>query len=794
MFLRYLRNYPPYLVGIVSLTLGLGLTLTVATLVHALYYQPMLVEHANSIRVLWQPHRETPSHRQIWTAGDALAVRDALGESYYVSLVEFEPQKYRNSALAVVDGWPYRTLVASATPEWFELLGVTFARGSFAQTNASNEVVVSYEYWTRVLGRREDVIGQTLNLGEEAYTIVGVLARGFTARPGLRTIDVWLTAPWADAMSRERDRFAYTVFARPKGPLGTTLTAVLPQLAASLVQADPENKYRQLWAEPLRSYLLPEATKAKGLLVGAAAILLLATLFSVSALFSVPALDRSHETAVRKALGETRWFMIRRTLMEVSVLVAGGVLCAAFVSRYLIDYIVSYVKDAFGAIMLVPPPVTTIAATAFAAGTCVVLVATGYLVTLWRSTDLNDALRRADSRTTTSRFGFARALLLALVAAGVVSISVPAYMLSVTALALAEIPLGYDADGLVALQLRLDLPEFRNGAARQAYIRLLHDKLDSSFGGGRGAVSSSLPFFGSDWLYVASTPGGDPSTQGVFLRGRAVTPGYFDVVGTRIQKGRDFSIDDRYGGEQVVALSESAAGVFFPGAEALGRRLVVGAPDSAASLVIAIVEDAHFSDVTKPPEPAIYVPREQVSGELVTAYVRVAPAAVEMGVERLRAVVKELSPLLPVEWAGPVKKLVDREMTERRLLLSLLLTTALVTMIVAYASVYGVTAQVMRTLRKKAVIMELLGGNRHVVRLMCAQPVVLGVCAGLVLGVLPALVVGSVIRPLLFGIQVSDLHGWVVPMGCAAIAVLGAVGHAVGRAEQDSIAAILQRA
>jgi putative ABC transport system permease protein len=490
----------------------------------------------------------------------------------------------------------------------------------------------------------------------------------------------------------------------------------------------------------------------------------------VANLFLVRMIGREHDLAVRAALGGGRGTILRGVALEsVLLAVAGGVLGVLLGAALL-----------RGLLPLLPPDTPRLdavamdgrvllfaaAASLFAALIFSVLPALRLSGMRFHGTLRSGARSAGDGRTSRR--------LSRLVVAGEVALAVVLLLGSTlllrSLLELQAVDPGFRTTGVVAARV---LPAERmlpNAAARLSF----HDRVLADVATRPGieaaALTGQLPFDGELSLTAAAVEHvtTDPNELPVF-EFRAVTPGYFALMGMPLLTGRGFDERDRIGSEPVAIIDEAAAARFRPGESPLGKR--IGRPWLNEWLtVVGVVPTVRNNELAGETGIALYVPFAQQPRAAATLVVR-SGLPIGSVADAIRSAVHGADPNVPVGQVRSVDALVRESVSGPRAIALLLSAFAAIALVLGALGIYGVLAYSVQQRAREMGVRLALGSTTREVRMLVLRDGALLVAGGLALGVPLALALGRVMRGMLYGVSTTDPVSLIV-----APAVLAVVG------------------
>jgi putative ABC transport system permease protein len=615
----------PGLTAIATLTLALGIG--AATGIYAVYDA-----------VLLKPLPYDGPGRIV-----SISVRDARGGSFGLAggtleAVQALPAMEHAAALVGADktllgaGDPEVIRATLVTPAFFEILSVQPLLGRLldARDATANVVVLSHRLWLRRFGGDAALVGRAVRLDSTLYTVAGVLP------PAVRfpeEADAWLPYQLTAA---DRSRIGPGPFLA----VGQLRKGSGPRLASLRIPAAGEDG--TLAFEPLLEFLGGPYRQALGLLLSAVAVLLIVACLNVANLLLARGAARQRELEVCRALGASRWRMIRPVLLEAALLAfwatAVGLYLASAVSSILprIGEDLPRVED-----IAMDWRVFTFAAAASALSIAVAGLVPACLGT--RGQAFGPGHHGSATATRPNRVG--RLFLGAQVAASVI-MCVAAALVLMSLHRLTRVDLGFDAQHLTVTRLRLSTSTVREPAGQQLYVRVL-DQLRSQPDVESAAAISQVPLervlaravaVASDGVLLADGRGGPKM--------RIVTPGAFRTLGVPLVRGRDFTAADDAGAQRVAMVNETLAEKLWGTRHGLDHDVTVaGGPAEGPYRVVGIVADFRPT-VRRMPQPELYVAAAQNPRPL-TLMVR-SPLPPETVAARVRTIVASDAPEIPV--------------------------------------------------------------------------------------------------------------------------------------------------
>jgi putative ABC transport system permease protein len=776
---RGLRRTPGFTWTVVAiLALGIGANAVMFGVVDRLMFRPpdFLRDPATVHRLYLQTTERGTVNTSVWVQYERYRDFQANTKSFS----QFAALNER--LMAVGQGETLREIrVAGVTASYFEFFDAAPVAGRYFTANEDTPpggapvAVLAHSFWVSEYGR-QNVVGQTIALGNVSATIIGVAPPGFygldEAQPSQVFLPLTALGPAmggpATAGFSQGYRFLW----------GHVIVRRAPGVSLEQATADATQAYQQSWekqrqqappgAVPMRtreeaqpravvSALRTGGGPAPSLdartsiwVAGVAALLLIITVANVANLMLGRTLERHRDTAVRLALGVSRRRLIAHLLTESAVLAALGAIGAVCVT---------YVTGS--AVFALLTPTTGVTAGVLDARTLLltalisVLVAiTTGLVPAWLASKASvSPTVRAGSRQIGGGARLRTALVITQAALSLILIVGAALFIRSLA-AVRAMPLGYDANRIVMVdQVLRGAPMTPD--ALISLRRTLMDAARTHPSVEAVAWRSSTPLGTTMRLSFAVDGVASVDDLGMFV-GQEGTADYFAVMGTRILRGRPFTDDDRVGTPRVVVVSESTARVLWPGADALGQCMRFGRPPAECTTVVGIAEDIVANSLTESQRFQLYFPLEQTSpagGSGMFLRVR-GDAATDA--ETLRRTLQPLMPGTSYLAVRPMNTLLVRPQRSWRLGATMFGAFGALALLVAAIGLYGVISYGVAQRKREVGVRMALGATRGNIAWLVTRQGLLVAVAGVVIGAGVTLALSGQVQPLLFGQSATD--------------------------------------
>jgi putative ABC transport system permease protein len=789
---RMLLRQPGFsLVAVLTLALGIGASTAIFSVVNVVILNPFPYRDPLRLFLVRQNLPKIGVAEQVRASGPEFA--DCSKSQLFERVAAWEPVS-RN----LTGGQePERVSPAKVSPEFFSLLGIEPLLGRVMRPEeygpkGERVLVISYGLWQRRFGGDKDVLGKTVALDDEPYTIIGVMPQRFwfDARDG------WFPFPFnLGDLGRNSGR-VYGVLARVKAGVTAEqakaeLEVLARQTELAFAATNPEYVGRSIYLEPYRDFVYGSMRKTVLILLGAVGLLLLIACANIANLLLARAAARNSEMAIRVALGASRWRLLRQMLTESLLLAFGGGLTGLLIALWGIE-----------ALLRLAPPGSLPAGAEIGVNARVLLFAMGtslltsLIFGLWPALQISkpkrqESLKVGSQRTTTdpSHRRMQNMLIVAEVSLSLILLVMAGLMLQSFA-RLVNIETGIETENLLSMRLNRSPAKSEGGKQNAAFFQQLIDRISTVPGVKGVAATSHIPFdFTEDGIITVENKAlpGERRTQNVDTR--TVSPDYFRVLGVPLLQGEFFTAQDTgdpttaeglsaFSG--VVIINQSLARRFWPDETAVGKRLKPGRAESNNSpwfVIKGVVADSYQQSLDIPVKPEVYF----AMGQLAWRYRRLNLAIRTSGDPKLLigSIQKEIWSVdkdQAVYQVQTMEAMIGASIGTRRFAMLLLMLFAGLALVLATVGIYGVMSYlVTQRTHEIGVRMALGAGTRDVLKLVIMQgmwPALLGVIMGLggafaLTRFMEKLLFGvSATRSLLYGVSATD------PLTFAAIAML----------------------
>jgi predicted permease len=754
---RGIRKHPGFAcLAILTLALGIGVNTSLFTVVHGVLLSPLPYPEPDRLVSLFERGVTEDDQDNVVAGGQFEDWQHQATSFGQMALVGEDSANLSGDGGALPEAIGTRFCSYSL----FSILGVQPLYGRlFSEEDdregASGTVVFTYGLWKRRYGGDPATIGKTVLLDTKPYTVVGVLPAWFDY-PDTR-VQVWLPVyhemPAEDVHSRGNHRFYVTARLKP-GISIAQARAELDSIEQRIHQQNPAwTAGRHANVIPLTENLVRDVRTSLYVLMGAVVCVLLIACLNVANLFVARAATRRRETAVRAALGGSRWRLMQEHLTESLLLTFIGGALGAFLAYASIRWLVAMRADL--------PRANSIhldqAAFLF---TTAITVVSGMFAGLppfffGTSNELLVALKQNVRSLGGQNRTRLRTILLTAEVSLTVVLLIGAGLLLKSFTELRSVKMGCATADVLTMGLSLPEATYKEGIQKVRFLEELLRRVRATPGVSAAGFVTVVPGGGHFEDNTFSVEG-RPLDPGQFLDAtvRGADPDYFRVMNIPVLRGRYFTDADHKQGSNGMIISESMAKKFFADEDPLGKTLIVNWGGQPHFQIVGIVGDV-ISDLDRPPEPTMYVPLNFGRFGYGSLVVRSSGDVTALALP----IEKEIANLdrdLPVSDVLTMEQVIGKSASGARFDAVLVLLFAVLALILAAVGLYGLLSYLVTERTSEIGIRIALGAQRpEVLRTMLLdglRPTVVGLLLGLAGGVASA----QLIRSVLFGVRPLD--------------------------------------
>jgi putative ABC transport system permease protein len=681
------------------------------------------------------------------------------------------------------------------THDYFALFGAPVQLGrTFTQQedlpNGGHVVVLSNGFWKRKFGGNTQIVGTSISLGNDPYTIVGVLGPNFQTDP---VSDIWIPFQF-DPNSQNQGHFFFAAGRLKPGITLDQANAQLKLAAKEFRRRYPDTSPTDGFAvQPLRDFIVSDVRSSLFVLLGAVGFVLLIACANVANLLLVRATGRKREFAIRLALGARRAHIIRQLLTESILLsLTGGVL----------GLILGYV-GVRSLLALNPGNIPRIGETGAGVGidwrvlvfTLVVSLATGILFGLFPALgasrpDLNSTLKESSNRGGTGfRQGKTRSILVITEVSLALVLLIGSALLIRTFVALRAVDPGFNPHNVLTMYMSLTGDQYEKTAGVAQLARLGRERLNAIPGVEAAASTCCLPLeggFGLPFIVVGRPLGKEQQTGGAGWM--SASPQYFDVFRIPILNGRDFTDNDIASAPGVVLINQTMAKKYWPKDNPVGQQIIIGKGvgpqfEEPARQIIGVVGDIRDGGLNRDPRPLMIIPQAQVTDGMTKLNAGIGPVA---WLVRTRSDPRQLANAIteqlrqasngfPVARVRPMAEVVVQSTAREDFNMLLLTIFGGAALVLAAIGIYGLMAYSAQQRTQEMGIRMALGADRSTIRNLVVWHGMRLAFVGIALGIGAAFALAHLIASFLFGVKWWDPIVFVVVPVILAITALLAV-------------------
>jgi putative ABC transport system permease protein len=775
---RTLAKNPGFMVvAILTLALGIGANVAIFSIVYAILLRPLPFPQPQRLVRVFDDLRGANVPNVGMSQPELLDLQERSGVFDDISVV------WPINADLSGGNRPERIEALATSPNYFTLLGAKPRLGRIYTKDDTvpgfiDGVVLSDGFWRRQFGADPHILGKSIRIDNDPYTVMGVMPPDFR-HPGrtLQTdVDAWIAAGYA------ADPFPHPPV-RAIRMFPSAIARLKPGLTVAEAQAKLETFAAQLSAEYPTDYpaaarwtprlasvqedLVGDVRTELLVLFGAVGFVLLIACVNLANLLLSRSASRQREIAVRLALGAGQGRLLAQMLTESLLLsiVAGS---AALIT-------VVWMKSSL--LRLAPANLPRLSEVNFSSGVLLftfgLSIATGILFGLVPALQASSISQIANLREGSRGSGSSRAqtrvsrwLVISEIALSLILL-VGAGLLLRSFWRLLEVRPGFSPHGILTAQIWMPVPNnpqtdpYRPPEKRAAFLREVVRRVASIPGVEGVAIggTNSLPMGGGRNGFPFTIEGRpDDAKYAPVAEFAAVSPNYFDILKAPVISGRVFSDEDQPTSQRVAIIDQTLANRYWPGQDPLGQHISFNGPPTAQNpwvTIVGVVGDMKSDGFDAPLAPHIYLPVFQGPPYASVLFLKTNgnPGALS---DQIRSEVQSIDSNLPLFSVRTMDEVIARSMAQRRFALEILAVFAGVALLLAAIGIYGVMSYAFSRRVHELGIRIALGAQRVDILRMALSEGMRLVLFGLIAGVVGAMILTRFLRTLLFNVTATD--------------------------------------
>jgi len=756
--LRQLGKAPGFTATVVAvLALGIGVNAAMFTVVNSVLLQPLRYRDAERIVQFNTVQDQRPAFPRV-TGGDYLDVRAQSSSFEKIAYYDGGEMGVQLGDHAVF------TTIQQVSVDFPQVFGVVPVAGRvFDEGSVARTALVTVPFARENYGGPRQAVGRTFNVEGKPYEIVGVLA---TAAAYPAKASVWLgMIPNPESL----ERTAYNYHAVGKLKPGVSLESAQAELAAisgRMAVANPaSNQNKTIVVKPLRDQIVGRVRPVLLLLLASVGVVLLIVCVNVALLQLARATQQARQTAVRTALGATRFRIVRQVAAQAMVLAVAGCAAGVVLAVPAVKLLVRFAPQDL-------PRATDIhldflvVGVSFAASLLTILLAS--IAPAWQASrvDPAEALKQDTARGLASRHSTSvrNALVIAEIAL-TFTLTVGAALLVHMLVRLSTVDLGYATSNVLVVYAHAPAATEADAVAKTHTLENAVAQIRAIPGVERAAQVMGLPTgqYGSNGGYMVVGKG-DPHdwTHMPEADFGLSGPGYFKTLDIPLVRGRDFDAHDQFTSPFVAIISQSLAQQSFKGEDPIGKRILCGLDSPNPMTIVGVVGDVRQDSPAELPGAALYMPLTQhpwhANEVEIVARTHVPPASL---IDQVRGKMQSLDPSIATKFTT-LDESVGESIATQRFRSGLLLGFALLALVLAALGVYGVMAYAVAQRRVDIGIRIALGAERQRIVQMILRGALRLALVGVVTGLVLSGLLVRTMQSLLAGVATSDVLSYAV--------------------------------
>ena len=762
--LRQLRRNPGFtLVAVLTLALGIGANTTIFSVMNATLLKKLSFPDPDRLVLVWQTNGKQPDHYSIVSAPnfwdferqnhvfEGMALCDSGGRGYNLSASGSNRDPEQVSGVRV-------------SANFFSVLGVrpflgrTFLPEEEIQ-GKDHEVILNYGLWQRRYGADRSLVGKTIKIDGEDFTVVGVMPREFHWEFWSGHRQLWVPVGYAEG-DKYRSSQSFISFARLKpGVTVAQARAEMQGIGTRLSQQYPsDDPDMSATVVPMGDFGLEWLRKMVWALFGAVGFVLLIACVNIANLLLARGATRQKEFALRRALGAAGARIARQLFTESLLLALLGGMCGLVLAVWGTSLLAAMFPE--GGLNLPLRQIETIPVDRWVLGfTLLASCVTGILFGLVPAVsglrgDVSKPLKEGGRGFTAGRSSRLRhALVASEVALALVVLAGAGLMIQSMSRLLGVDP-GFKPKNVLTMQMSLPQEDLYNGPPGHAHFCQDLDEHVSAIAGvtAVGAVAQ-LPMEGDAGRSFAVEGQPDPGRgHRPSAHYSVACPNYFKALGVPLLAGREFTHQDTVAAPGVVIINQSMAQKYWPKESPVGRRIL---EDDSWLTVVGVVGDVRHWGLDSANEPQFFRPYTQAAWPVMSVVVRTTAAPMSY-MPAIKKALSEVEPDRPVSDIETMQSIVQDSLGSRRFPTLLLSAFALLALVLAAVGIVGVVSYSVAQRTHEVGIRMALGARAVDVLKLMVSGTMTWVAVGVGVGIAGSLGLTRLLGTLLYDVKPSS--------------------------------------
>lgn len=790
---RSFRRSPSFTATVVlSLALGIGATTALYSLIDQVVLRALPVDHPERLVLIdWVGFQNA----------ETMGTRNLMSYPIFRDLQqhkEFFDGVFCRAATTInlsTSGEPKLTAAELVSGTYFSVLGVSPALGRLLTIDddqapgSSPVVVLSYDFWKNQFGSAQDIVGRRVLVNQYPMTVVGVAAPAFHGIDVGEVPSLWIPAvmsaqaiPGFKTMLDRRTRWVQILgrlkqnvsLAQAQTGLQPWFKAMLDEDArrTNISRASAENRRRFLAstlaltpAPQGHSVMRESFSRPLWVLFVATVVLLALACLNVAGLFLARGSARHREVSTRLALGASRGRIGRQLLADSILLAFAGGLLGVGMAPVALQALIAFLPRNTAANDLHANVDARLLLFAFLVSLATGLLA-GCVPALQAGRKSLDSSLRERGGAPSGGLSLRRWIVTAQIAFTLILVVVAGLFIQTLHGLLAKGP-GFETSSLISFGIKPALNGY-SGAEATQLIRRISESLRNSGSTQASSIASVQLLLGGAWNNSLTIQSGERFTTDREVQINAVTPGFFDTLGTKIIAGRDFNEHDSLdvalvnqslpvskNGKRVVIVNEAFVKRYFGGRNPLGARVAMGSrPDAKPDTeIIGVVQNISYRNIREQWEQAYYPIGAELLGSNFYVRFRGTP---ESAFRSIRAILREADPALPITYFRTLDEQIDRSLNTERMLSALSSSFGGLALLLSLVGLYGVMSFVVTRRTREIGIRMAIGATRLSIISLVLRDALVMIATGTAIALPCVWALGRLVESQLYDVKPTD--------------------------------------